>query len=153
MLPDAVEPLAQALALAGMHITIETAGTIFRTLPCDLMSISPKLANSTPGEEHSAWRERHERRRLQFDVLQELIDRYPVRQFKFVITGAEDWPEIDAILAKLHGWRDEEIILMPEGVTTPGPALRRTVLERCLSHNWRYGQRLHIELFGNTRGT
>ena len=31
-----------------LHITIETAGTVFAPVVCDLMSISPKLANSTP---------------------------------------------------------------------------------------------------------
>ena len=30
-----------------LHITIETAGTVYQPVTCDLMSISPKLANST----------------------------------------------------------------------------------------------------------
>src|SRR5580658_9309175 len=32
----------------GMHVTIETAGTVFAPVECDLMSISPKLSNSMP---------------------------------------------------------------------------------------------------------
>ena len=32
-----------------MHVTIETAGTRYLPVECDLMSVSPKLANSTPG--------------------------------------------------------------------------------------------------------
>lgn len=51
MLFDPVEELASALRERGHTITIETAGTVFRELPCDLMSISPKLSNSTPGPE------------------------------------------------------------------------------------------------------
>ena len=44
--------LVQDLKAAGKHITIETAGIVFvPELPCDLMSISPKLSNSTPSTE------------------------------------------------------------------------------------------------------
>ena len=138
---------------AAPHITIETAGTLFRDVDCDLLSLSPKLANSTPGPEHGAWSGRHEARRLDFDVLQRLIDSYPERQLKFVITGEHDLDEIDEILARLRGWRDSEIFLMPEGTASPSPERRQMVLEMCRTRNWRYGQRLHIDLFGHVRGT
>ena len=55
MLFDPIEDLARKLKDRNNTITIETAGTIVRDLPCDLMSISPKLANSTPNAE-SGWR-------------------------------------------------------------------------------------------------
>ncbi len=41
-------PLATALRNAGWHITIETSGTLYLPVACNLMSISPKLSNSTP---------------------------------------------------------------------------------------------------------
>jgi organic radical activating enzyme len=41
-------PLSTALHNAGWHITIETSGTLYLPVACDLMSISPKLSNSTP---------------------------------------------------------------------------------------------------------
>ena len=41
-------PLAGCCAAIGHHITIETAGTLYLPVACDLMSISPKLSNSTP---------------------------------------------------------------------------------------------------------
>ena len=41
-------PLSTALRNAGWHITIETSGTLYLPVACDLMSISPKLSNSTP---------------------------------------------------------------------------------------------------------
>ena len=41
-------PLAKALRSEGRIVTIETAGTVFRDVEADLMSISPKLASSTP---------------------------------------------------------------------------------------------------------
>jgi 7-carboxy-7-deazaguanine synthase len=137
----------------GFHVTIETAGTIFREVDCDLMSISPKLSNSTPGPEHKSWARRHEERRLDSAVLQRIIDRCAQRQFKFVITGEGDLEEVDAILARLNGWRNEEIFLMPEGSTTPTAERRAMVLDMCRARNWRYGHRLHIELFGHVRGT
>ena len=61
LLFDEVVPLCQALRDQRRHITIETAGTLFRPVACDLMSISPKLANSTPTPRESpAWAVRHE---------------------------------------------------------------------------------------------
>src|SRR5512142_1991646 len=45
--PEIIE-LCRDLRGAGQHVTIETAGTVFAPVDCDLMSISPKLANSTP---------------------------------------------------------------------------------------------------------
>src|SRR5262249_44631393 len=50
MIAPEIVALTQRLRDAGLHITIETAGTVFRPVACDLMSISPKLANSTPGD-------------------------------------------------------------------------------------------------------
>ncbi|HEV3418435.1 MAG TPA: 7-carboxy-7-deazaguanine synthase QueE [Pirellulales bacterium] len=41
-------PLTRQLHCLGFHITIETAGTLHLPVECDLMSISPKLSNSTP---------------------------------------------------------------------------------------------------------
>src|SRR3990170_7259929 len=38
--PDVV-PLSHALRDAGRHVTIETAGTVFRDVHADLMSVSP----------------------------------------------------------------------------------------------------------------
>ena len=55
---------------AGLHITIETAGTVFAPVACDLMSISPKLANSTP---EGPWAKQHERLRIQPEVLRRLM--------------------------------------------------------------------------------
>jgi 7-carboxy-7-deazaguanine synthase len=44
-----VAELCQRLRAAGHHVTVETAGTRWLDgLECDLLSISPKLAHSTP---------------------------------------------------------------------------------------------------------
>ncbi len=152
--------LARALKNRGFHITIETAGTVAADpsdTPCDLLSLSPKLANSTPAADDprdpsGAWRERHERRRLDVSTLQRLLDAYPSRQFKFVVATEADLAEIDRLVDRLTGWRPHEVMLMPEGVTPLGAAAH-WVAQACIERDWRYCHRVHIELFGDTRGT
>lgn len=157
--PGVSELTARLANEAGMHVTIETAGTVLRPVTCDLMSISPKLANSTPGPDtqpgRGGWSQRHERRRINIDALQALIDAHPSpgHQLKFVVRGPGDLPEIESVLSRLTGWTDADVLLMPEGVAAPSPLLREMVLRACLERGWRYCHRLHIELFGNTRGT
>jgi len=160
MLFDAIEPLSQSLRSRGMHITIETAGTIFRapaSLACDLMSISPKLANSTPWDDprdpQGTWASRHESRRINLAALQQLIDHAPQKQLKFVVAGDADLPEITDLLARLRNWEPADVLLLPEGVTPPSAATKAWLTQVCLERGWRYCSRLHIELFGNTRGT
>ncbi len=155
-----VEPLAMALRAAGLHITVETAGTVFRGIACDLMSISPKLASSTPAlkdprDASGLWRARHEERRIKLDALQQLIDYSPTPrlQLKFVITGPADLTEVESLLARLRGWSRDDVLLMPEGVTPPAAQTRQWLAAECTRRGWRYCPRLHIELFGNVRGT
>lgn len=162
MLFDGVATLCARLHAAGIHVTIETAGTVYREvhreLHCDLMSISPKLANSTPTvgdprDPNGAWRERHEARRLNVAVLQQLVSGFAVRQLKFVVSTPDQLGEIESLLGRLTGWKPEEIMLMPEGVSMPTRERTEWVVEACKARGWRYCHRLHIELFGNTRGT
>ncbi|MEM9083465.1 MAG: 7-carboxy-7-deazaguanine synthase QueE [Planctomycetota bacterium] len=161
MLFDAMESLSQRLGDAGFHITVETAGTIPRepeAFRCDLLSLSPKLANSTPGEgdprdPDGLWRKRHEKRRLDFDVLQRLIDTYAERQFKFVVRSDRDLSEIDEVMGRLSGWSADEVMLMPEGVTVPEPGAQDWVVRACTQRGWRLCPRVHVMLFGDTRGT
>lgn len=150
--------LCRALRVHGLHITIESAGTVlppgFEREPpeVDLMSLSPKLTNSTPGAE-SGWRERHESRRLQPGVLRTLLDAYPTHQLKFVVQRESDLFEIDGILSELPMVRAQDVLLMPEGVTPASEEQRAWIARVCQDRGFRYGHRLHIELYGNTRGT
>ena len=48
MIAPEIVPLTNRLRDLGLHITIETAGTVFHPVACDLMSISPKLKNPRP---------------------------------------------------------------------------------------------------------
>jgi 7-carboxy-7-deazaguanine synthase len=152
MIAPEIGELCGALRAARQHITMETAGTVFAPVECDLMSISPKLANSTPvSREGGRWAARHDRLRLQPDVLRSLMERYPY-QLKFVVEHREDLTEI-AALAKNLGARKDSVLLMPEG--TDADVLRERGLwlaEVCKETGFRFSPRLHVELWGNRRG-
>src|SRR5580693_1446029 len=111
MIAPEMVALTERLRGLGMHITVETAGTVFKPVACDLMSISPKLANSTP---EGPWAAQHDRLRIQPDTLRELMARYPY-QLKFVIEKPGDLEEVRALLETLQADR-ERVILMPEGI-------------------------------------
>lgn len=140
--------LTERLRAAGLHITIETAGTVFQPVACDLMSISPKLANSTPAGRFGG---QHERLRYQPEVLRQLMRRYPY-QLKFVIAAPEDMAEVGVVLEETGADR-ERVMLMPEG-TEPEKLRERSVwlAEICKEENLRFSPRLHVEIWGNRRG-
>jgi 7-carboxy-7-deazaguanine synthase len=145
--PDIIALTGQ-LRDAGLHITIETAGTVFKPVACDLMSISPKLANSTP---EGPFRAQHERLRIQPDVLGELTARYDY-QLKFVVEKPDDLAEIRGLAAAL-GADPGRIILMPEGVDAAILRERAVWLaEICKEEGYRFSPRLHVDLWGNKRG-
>jgi 7-carboxy-7-deazaguanine synthase len=146
--PDIV-PLTARLRERGLHITIETAGTVFAPVSCDLMSISPKLANSTPDD--ARWGRQHERLRIQPQALAELMARYEY-QLKFVIERPGDLDEVRSLVESLGADR-EHVILMPEG--TDAERLRERgiwLAELCKSEGFRFSPRLHVDLWGNRRG-
>lgn len=150
---DGVVPLCEGLRQGGKTITIETAGTIHRDLPCDLMSLSPKLRHSTPVG--TDWEDRHEELRLNIPVLIELTRGYN-HQLKFVVnpeheeTGIE---EIETLLSELKADR-AKVILMPEGTDSETLHRRARLLAPiCMQLGFTLGQRLHVDLYGNTKGT
>lgn len=152
MIAPEIVQLTGELRSAGLHITIETAGTAYEPVACDLMSISPKLSNSTPTErDDGRWAAQHERLRYQPDVLRRLMAEYSY-QLKFVVAQRDDLSEIEAIRAELNA-SAQQIILMPEGTQ------REVIHERgvwladiCKSRGYRYSPRLHIDLWGDKRG-
>ena len=152
--PDLPE-LATALKKEGKHITIETAGTILPNgIPCDLASLSPKLSNSTPpASRDPAWSKKHEATRLQPAVISDWIRNYNF-QLKFVVSGEPDVKEIKALLLHLPPVPFHRILLMPEGIDAQTLSTRSPwLVEICKREGFRYCPRLHIDLFGHTRGT
>lgn len=158
MIAKGIHELAEKLSHIGKHITIETAGTVApEFIYCDLASLSPKLSNSTPtGDDIGhVWRAKHEERRLNLDAISEWLVEYDY-QLKFVVCSQTDLDEIDQLLYQLgrHRIPPTKVMLMPEGISAAGIRERdETLVEICKQRGFRYCNRLHIELFGNTKGT
>ena len=149
MIAPGLAQLSQRLLAQGFHITVETAGTVYlEDVACDLMSISPKLSNSTP---EGPFRAQHERLRRQSDVLLQLMAHCDY-QLKFVISGEEDMGEVEVLVAELRA-PAEKVVLMPEGISAEVLNERGAwVAEICKEHGYRFSPRLHVHLYGNKRG-
>jgi 7-carboxy-7-deazaguanine synthase len=149
LIAPAVVELTRTLRERGQHITVETAGTVYAPVACDLMSISPKLANSTPDD--PKWGPVHERTRLQMDVLRRLTADYAY-QLKFVVAAPEDLDEILDLLAQLQT-PAENVLLMPEG-RSPEAIRERAqwLVPICLRLGFRYSPRVHVDIWGDRRG-
>ena len=147
------EPLLQAAALAELlellpdiTVEIETNGTT-RAPPrldirIDQYNVSPKLAHSgNPAE---------------LALLPERLHAYagdPRACFKFVVAAPEDVAEA-AALVRAHAIPPARVFLMPEGTDSATLRTReRWLVPLCLEHGFRMSDRLHIHLFGDTRGT
>jgi len=157
MVAKGIMELAGALRERDYHITIETAGTVApEGIDCDLASLSPKLANSTPlsGEIDDTWIAKHNQLRLQPDVLADWIKGYD-HQLKFVLSESQDLAEIDQLLAALPvAVAADRILLMPEGRKAEELHARAgSLVDLCKERGYRYCPRLQIDLFGDTRGT
>ena len=147
------EPLLQAPALAKLldllpdiGVEIETNGTTKAPprldIRIDQFNVSPKLAHSgNPAE---------------LALIPERLDAYatnPRAWFKFVIAEPSDLDEVLA-LRERYRFRPDHVFLMPEGTDSETLRAREKWLAPlCVEHGFRMSDRLHIHLFGDTRGT
>jgi 7-carboxy-7-deazaguanine synthase len=154
MLFSELIPLAASLKKAGRHITIETAGTLYLPVPCDLMSISPKLANSTPPASRDLrWRRRHERTRFAPDVIRRLVREFNY-QVKFVVDTPDDCDEIESYLDRFPEIDRAHVMLMPQGIDPDTLTEKAAWLEPyCQQNALHYCPRRQVEWFGLVRGT
>ncbi|HIJ71347.1 MAG TPA: 7-carboxy-7-deazaguanine synthase QueE [Planctomycetes bacterium] len=146
-LPD----MLKTISGGNLHITIETCGIKFvPDLSCDLMSISPKLANSTPTESELALE--HEKIRFDLPSLQQLIDNYRY-QLKFVVDGPDDIEEIEMTLANLKNVNRDRVFLMPQaGTLDEYLAKSKMTAELCKQTGFRFSPRLQVFLWNNAGG-
>jgi organic radical activating enzyme len=147
------EPLLQAPALArmlallpGIFVEIETNGTVRPPPAFDRFvgqyNVSPKLSHSGNPAELALIPER----------LAEWVDNSRA-WFKFVVATSNDALEALA-LAETHAIPRARMMLMPEGTLTATLSAREEWLAPfCEEHNLTMSKRLHIEMFGDTRGT
>ncbi|NBB24334.1 radical SAM protein [Porphyrobacter sp. SLTP] len=147
------EPLLQAGALAEMlallpdiSVEIETNGTVAPPARLDVRvdqyNVSPKLAHSgNPAD---------------LALLPERLDAWaadPRAFLKFVIAAPENVDEVLA-LQRRYRFRSERVFLMAEGTDSATQRERQVWLsDLCLKHGFRMSDRLHIHLYGDTRGT
>ncbi len=151
LLQPALKELLCALHQHDFTLMLETNGTIAHYLPFDFVTLSPKLASSTPL--NTPYTELHQQVRYHPEALRFWCKNYP-HQFKFVIDNENDESEILQILADLHAHNDPDIYLMPQGITPETLANNgKKCLAMCFKHGWKYTPRAHIELFGNQRRT
>lgn len=147
------EPLMQGGALADMlahlpdmEIEIETNGTTKAPSHVDIRvdqyNVSPKLAHSGNAADLA--------------LIPERLDFYasdPRAFFKFVIAAPEDLDEVLG-LQRRYRFKPGHVFLMPEG--TDSETLRQReqwLAPLCLKHGFRMSDRMHIHLYGDTRGT
>ncbi len=151
MIQKDLPQLARELKAADRHITIETAGIAYiPNMPCDLMSISPKLSNSLPTDAKLA--AMHADSRLDIAVLGELTDNYDY-QLKFVVDSVNDLPEIQETLDKLANVDLEKVMLMPQAATKDELSVKAPVVaEMSKMMGLAFSQRLQILLWGNEKG-
>jgi 7-carboxy-7-deazaguanine synthase len=116
--------------------------------------MSPKLANSTPWRrDKGKFAKMHETARLNFEVMQQFIDTYDY-QLKFVVDQRADFDEIEEILGKLENVDRTRVLIMGQGKTRRELQDKtKWIIEVCKEYGFGYTPRLHIELFGNRRGT
>jgi 7-carboxy-7-deazaguanine synthase len=154
MLFSELLPLCERLRAIGRHITIETAGTLYLPVVCDLMSISPKFASSAPSADaHAHWHRRHERERHRPDVIRQLIAQYDF-QMKFVIDSERDLVAVESYLSEFPEITRERVLLMPQGTDQAELAQRGDWLRAyCQAEGFVFCPRKQIEWFGLVRGT
>jgi organic radical activating enzyme len=147
------EPLLQAPALArmlallpDMHVEVETNGTVAPPAVLDALvdqyNVSPKLSHSgNPAE---------------LALAPERLAHWagePRAWFKFVVAAPRDVDEVLAI-QRAHAIPAGRIFLMPEGRDSETLRIRaRWLAQICSNHEFNLTDRLHIHLFGDTRGT
>ena len=147
------EPLLQASAVArmlaflpDMRVEIETNGTVAPPPALDALvaqyNVSPKLAHSgnpadlaLPPERLRAWAAE------------------PRAAFKFVVAEPADVEEVLELAGRFAIPR-ERVWLMAEGTDAATLEAREAWLAPlCLEHGLTLSKRMHIQLYGDTRGT
>ncbi|MFI4910136.1 MAG: 7-carboxy-7-deazaguanine synthase QueE [Sedimentisphaeraceae bacterium JB056] len=143
--------LLKELKEKGKYITVETSGIEFvKGLRIDLVSLSPKLSNSTPVEYELALL--HEKNRLNKKALEEFMGNYNC-QLKFVVEQKSDIDEIKQLLSECKNSENAEVMLMPQAADTDEYIERSgQIAEMCINEGFSFSPRLHVLLWGNKRG-
>ncbi len=151
------EPLLQGAKLAklipmlkeavpGLHVEIETNGSVppphALSVVTDQFNVSPKLAHSGNA--------------ANLALVPELLRDWAADQkawFKFVVASPADIAQVSELQA-LYRIQPDRLFVMPEGKDSEVVRDRsKWLAQAALTHGWRFSDRLHIHLYGDTRGT
>ena len=148
MIAPEIVPLTERLRALGVHITVETAGTVFKPVACDLMSISPKLANSTPeGRMGGAARAVAAADGCIAEADGELRVSVEIRDRR---TGGFGGSEVTRSGSDAPA---ERIVLCQRESTLYGCGRELCGWRRFVRRKgYRFSPRLHVDLYGNRRG-
>lgn len=170
--------LRSAFEIRDWIVTVETNGSlpmlnpIGRGYKIDLYSVSPKLSTSVDKECKYLDKEqveKHDKLRLNYKNLYNIVKFSRNYQFKFVYSGEKCVEEIKNIYASMAEFVNKEddyefenwlrkhpnknTQLMPEGITNEQLANNRiSAVKACLENGWRFCEREHIVIWGNKRG-
>ncbi|GBU07096.1 7-carboxy-7-deazaguanine synthase [Bacteroidales bacterium] len=149
-----LEDLINICSSKNKLITLETNGTLLiaenAMKMIDLVSISPKLSNSTPDDTH--WKEKHENTRINTESIQKWMMMAKSYQLKFVVSHPNDITEIKQVLDILKA-NNRNVYLMPEGTCEKELQGKRKMLaDICIREGFCYCERVHIVIYGNKRG-
>ena len=147
------EPLLQAPALArmiallpAMHVEVETNGTV---APPPALGALIHQYNVSPKLKHSG-------NPIDLALIPERLAAWkgePKAWFKFVVSAPEDVREVLSI-QQAYAIEPARIFLMPEGRDSETLRARaRWLAPLCSDYGFSFSDRLHIHLYGDTRGT
>lgn len=138
-----VLPVVRALADHDVSVEFETNGTV---TPRDALvatgarfNVSPKLAHSGVAED----------RRIVPEALHR-FNQLPGTAFKFVCANRTDLAEVDALVERF-GLRN--VWVMPQG-QSPEEIDRglHSLVDEVITRKWNLSGRLHVNVWGSTRG-
>ncbi len=129
-------------------ITIETNGTLFNSLvKPHLWSISPKTSNSINDDTPKYHIENNKLYNLP-NFIKSGID----CQFKFVICGINDLPEINKLITQ-YEIPKKMVYLMPEGYTKQSQRDKTSdIVDICKQYGYNLCPRVHIYIWGMLKG-
>lgn len=143
------EPLLQQAPLekllhrlpSSIHVEMETNGTL---VPSPALASRINQWNISPKLHHSG----NSSKMALNPAALAYFAKLPQAWFKFVVQNEQDWSAIAAL-----NLPQEKIILMPCATTKASLELARpTVVDMCLRHKVRLGDRLHLTLWDDRKG-
>lgn len=167
MHPALVNELTHLANERGIFITIETEGSHFleTDYPINLISLSPKFANSVPvegatlpngtvleGKAFEKMLKTHNRLRLNTEAIRKTLDYHDDYHLKPVMNeGFDNWEEV-VTFQELMNIPNDKVWIMPAGDTRE--ALLKTypvVMDFCRDNGYRFTPRPHIIAFDDQR--